>query len=229
MTADTSQPATLRLLVADDHELLRDALRTALDGLAADVDWYEAADAAGVEAQLRAHADFDLALLDLHMPGTEGVRWIERLRRRYPALPLAIVSAGENPDEVRSLMALGISAYIPKTDSRRVIRQAVELVLAGGVYVPARLLQPLSAGAGVPAAQREFEAAALVLTPRQRDVMELLGRGLPNKLIARQLGLSEATVKVHLLSIYRALGVRNRTEAVVAAQRAAQGPGDERQ
>ncbi len=221
-------PATasgrLRILLADDHEMVRLAMRHALAPLATDIEWLEAGSAADVEHHL--DNDPDLALLDLHMPGSDGAGWIGRLRARYPALPVIVVSAEESAPLVRSLIASGVAGFIPKSDTAAVILQAVRLVLAGGTYAPLRLLggdgraQADSRHAPVPGGGEHAG-----LTQRQKDVLELLARGLPNKLIARELGLSEGTVKVHLLTIFRVLGVRNRTEAVVEAQKRLQATG----
>lgn len=208
----------LRVLLADDHEMLRLALRHALATLGEGTVWLEAADAAEVERW--AQDDPDLALLDLHMPGSDGVAWIGGLRSRFPALPIIVVSAEESPALVRALIDRGVAGFIPKSDSAAVVLQAVRLVLSGGTYAPLRLLggdeRARAAGGEYGAAQTQ---ATHGLTQRQLDVLALLARGLPNKLIARELDLSEGTVKVHLLAIFRALAVRNRTEAVVAAQK----------
>lgn len=215
----------LRVLLADDHEMVRLALRHALAPVGNDTVWLEAGDAAGVERW--AQEDPDLALLDLHMPGCDGVRWIGELRKRFPTLPIIVVSAEESAALVRALIDCGVAGFIPKSDSTAVVLQAVRLVLSGGTYAPLRLL-----GGGEERAHRvdgsNGEAPAMAphgLTQRQLDVLALLARGLPNKLIARELDLSEGTVKVHLLAIFRALAVRNRTEAVVAAQKRLRAPG----
>jgi DNA-binding NarL/FixJ family response regulator len=147
------------------------------------------------------------------MPGSDGVSGVRAVRARAPQVPLVVVSADDDPAAVQALLALGVSGFIPKTESPAVIASAVQLVLAGGVYVPPRLL-----AAGGPQA-RMNGAAASGLTGRQMDVVRLLARGLSNKAIARELGVSEGTVKVHLLAVFRALDVRNRTAAVIAAQR----------
>lgn len=207
----------LRVLLADDHEMMRLALRHALAPLGDDTVWLEAADAAEVERW--AQDDPDLALLDLHMPGSDGAPWIGQLRSRFPTLPIIVVSAEESPTLVRALIDRGVAGFIPKSDSTAVVLQAVRLVLSGGTYAPLRLLgggDGRARAGGEPAAQAEPTHG---LTQRQLDVLALLARGLPNKLIARELDLSEGTVKVHLLAIFRALAVRNRTEAVVAAQK----------
>jgi DNA-binding NarL/FixJ family response regulator len=206
----------LRVLIADDHEMVRVAMRYALAGLADAIEWHEAADANQALAILAHDADLDLALIDISMPGADGLDWIRGLRQSHPMLPLLVMSATEDPQTVRALIDLGVAGFIPKSDSSAVILQAVRLVLAGGTYAPLRLL----AHEPPPASPTRVAATPTVagLTARQQEVLSLLARGLPNKLIARELGLSESTVKVHLLAIYRVLSVRNRTEAVVAAQ-----------
>ena len=203
----------LRLLVADDHEMVRIAMRVALAGLCPQIDWRDAADARQVSELLESDPDIDIALIDFNMPGAVGTGWIAQLRRQFPTIPLIVMSAVEDPQVIRELIDLGVAGFIPKSDQAEVIAQAVRLVLAGGTYAPLRLL---SAGPAAHPAQGPASAAGL--TPRQADVLRALARGLPNKLIARELGLSEGTVKAHLLAVFRVLRARNRTEAVVLAQ-----------
>lgn len=202
----------MKFLIADDHEMVRLALRVALGPLGPDAGFVEAATAEAALAAADAHADLDLALVDIQMPGMGGLEGVRRLRAAHPELPIIACSAAEDPALVRSLLALGVSGFIPKSDPTPVIQQAVRLVLAGGSYVPPRLL-------GAAPAAPEPPAQLAALTPRQHDVLRLLAEGKPNKLIARDLDISEATVKVHVLAVFRALGARNRTEAVVIAQR----------
>lgn len=208
----------LRVLLADDHEMVRIAMRYALSGLADAIEWVEAADAEQAKAIMDADRGLDLALIDINMPGSHGTDCIRAMRRDHPTLPLLVISATEDPSTVRTLIDLGVAGYIPKTDSSAVILQAIRLVLAGGTYVPLRLLAHDSAAPLAPPRAAAPIPTVAGLTGRQQEVLALLARGLPNKLIARELGLSESTVKVHLLAIYRVLSVRNRTEAVVAAQ-----------
>lgn len=214
---------SLRILLADDHEMVRLAMRHALSALADDIEWLEAANAADVERL--ADRDPDLALLDLHMPGSDGVPWICRLRDRFPTLPIIVVSAEESPSLVRELINSGVAGFIPKSDTAAVILQAVRLVLSGGTYAPLRLLGGGDRTTNGTVSAGRQEAPSHGLTQRQLEVLALLARGMPNKLIARELGLSEGTVKVHLLAIFRALDVSNRTEAVVAAQKKLQATG----
>ena len=209
----TARSNPLRIAIADDHPLMRAALASALADLATDVQFLEAANHAATLAVIDALPGPDLLLMDLHMPGTDGIEGVRDVRNRAPQVPLAVVSADDDPAAVRSLLALGVSGFIPKTDSPAVIASAVRLILAGGVYVPPRLVT--HAGV-VPAANGDSVSG---LTSRQIDVVRLLARGLSNKAIARELGVSEGTVKVHLLAVFRVLDVRNRTAAVIAAQR----------
>ncbi len=202
----------MKFLLADDHQMVRLALRVALAPLDAGLVFVEAENAERAIAEADAHEDLDLVLIDIHMPGMGGVEGVRRLRAAHPALPLIACSAREDGALVKELLALGVAGFIPKSDTTQVILQAVKLVLAGGTYVPPRLL-----AAEVPS------GPAASLTPRQADVLRLLALGKPNKVIARELDISEATVKVHLLAVFRALGARNRTEAVVIAQRSLPG------
>lgn len=209
----------LRLLVVDDHEMVRIALRYALAGLADSIEWLEAGTADEAHRLLSRDSVLDLAIVDLTMPGVHdptGLEWIRSLRSRYPSLPLLVISANEDPTLVRALIQCGVAGFIPKSESPAVILQAVRLVLAGGTYAPLRLLS--STDRSVQPTIADIRPTVPGLTPRQREVLSQLAHGFPNKRIARELSLSESTVKVHLLAIYRVLAVRNRTEAVVAAQ-----------
>lgn len=214
MNRTSATDPVLRLLLADDHEMVRVAIRHALSALSPSIEWREARDATSVEAELARCDEVDLALVDLHMPGAGVVAWIAGLRQRHPAVPLVVLSGDEDPALVHSLIGQGIAGYIPKSDSSAVILEAVRLVLAGGTYAPLRLMA--CSGSTTPLATAPT-ATPKGLTERQFAVVRLLARGLPNKLIARELDVSESTIKVHLLAIFRALEVRNRTEAVVAA------------
>jgi DNA-binding NarL/FixJ family response regulator len=205
------------IALADDHPIVRAALKAALAALGPGTRFVEANDAFSVLDLVTQRLDLDLLLLDLHMPGADGTATVRAVRERAPQLPVAVVSADEDPGAVAELLQLGVCGFIPKSDSASVIVSAVRLILAGGVYVPPRLMR--NGNGGAPSATPASGDRELGLTARQVDVLHLLGRGLSNKLVARELGITEGTVKVHLLAVFRALGVRNRTAAVVAAQR----------
>jgi len=209
---DGSATAGNLIAIADDHPIMRAALRTALQALGPATRFAEASDVPSTLTLVTGRADIDLLLMDLNMPGACGLDAVRVVRERAPLLPLAVVSAEQQAGTAAALLALGVSGYIPKSDPADVIVGAVRLVLAGGVYVPPHLLQ----GRGQRTLSPDLPSG---LTARQFDVLRLLAKGKPNKVIARELGLTEGTVKVHLLAVYRALEVHNRTSAVLAAQR----------
>lgn len=204
------------VLVADDHPLVRDALCRAVQALDAVVRVVEAADFDGALGQLQGQR-LDLALIDLQMPGMDGVQGVKRLRAAAPDLPLVVASGQDDAATIRAVLACGVAGFIPKTSSAELLLQAVRVVLAGGVFVPQRVLDQ-------PPVQADGGADLAGLTPRQLEVLRALCRGQPNKLIARELGLTEGTVKIHIAAILRALQVRNRTEAVVRAGQLGLGP-----
>lgn len=202
----------MKVLIADDHPMVRDALARTVRELDATAEVLQAGD---FEALLQLALDDragppDLALLDLNMPGMNGTTGLRRLRAQRPTLPVVVASGQDDATTIRAVLAAGAAGFIPKSERAEVLLGALRLVLAGGVYVPARSLE-------APALASPAAALAL-LTPRQRDVLRALSRGQPNKLIARELGLTEGTVKIHIAAILRALQARNRTEAVVRAQ-----------
>lgn len=194
------------VLIADDHPLLRDALARMLRSVEPDVVVVEAGDFDTAVAAI----PFDrptLALVDLHMPGMHALDGVRRLRRLFPALPLAVASGDDDPALMRAVLDEGAVGFLPKTEPPEALQRALRLVLAGGVYTPLKVLAA------------RFDPVPAALTPRQLDVLRCLGRGDPNKVIARELGLTEGTVKIHIAAILRALQARNRTEAVVVARR----------
>jgi len=210
----------MKILVADDHNLVIEAVKAKLGELGSSVEFVVAS---RVDQLLEAASDdLALALVDLAMPGSAGHRHVLELRRRFPGLPVIVLSGMEDPQIMRSLLELGVQGFIPKAYSADVMLSAVRLVLAGGVYVPPMLMEAVPAApSGMPeGATQDLSEAALRsrLTERQVEVLRLLSSGKPNKSIARELDISEGTVKIHLAAIFRALNVRNRTEAVVMAR-----------
>jgi DNA-binding NarL/FixJ family response regulator len=201
----------MKLLIADDHPLVSDALARTVQAVLPQAQVLQAPDRPGAEALLQAEAPA-LALLDLHMPGMQGAAGVAALRLRFPAVRLLVVSGDDDPATVRAVLAAGAVGFLPKAESGEVMQQALRLVLQGGCYVPAQALAGLEAEPG------SRRAPAGTLTPRQREVLLCLMQGQPNKQIARELGIGEGTVKLHLAAVLRALHARNRTEAVVRAR-----------
>ena len=200
----------MKVLIADDHPLVRDALARALLELDPALQVLQAGSLEGLVELARA-GSADLALVDLNMPGMGGVDGLLKVRAAAPTLPLVVASGQDDALTIRAVLATGAAGFIPKSERAEVLISALRLVLAGGTYVPARMLD-----ASPPATPPK--ASLGDLTPRQVDVLRLLMRGEPNKLIARELGLTEGTVKIHIAALLRALQARNRTEAVVRAR-----------
>lgn len=209
----------MRILVADDHPLIREALQHVLRELDTGVTVIEAADGESVRRLAAEHSDLDLVLLDLRLPGVSELELFDELRRDYPTLPLVALSALDDPRIVKQVLAEGAMGFIPKSSSHQVMVSALRLVLAGGRYLPPELItgewasapgRAASLGTHVP-----VSAESLGLTERQRQVLWLMAQGKSNKQICRELGLAEATVKVHVTAVLKALKVTTRTQAVV--------------
>lgn len=210
----------MRILLVDDHTLFRDALSEVLGQLGEDLTLFNAANADEARAAVAHYADLDLVLLDLYLPGTSDCSLLRDLREILVSVPIVVLSASEHPDDVRASLDAGAAGYIPKTFSSQHMIAALRQVLAGEIFVPAALLAAMQSRSDG-ATQDRFEVIGETeaLTGRQLGVLVLLAEGLSNKGIARKLDLTEGTVKLHVSAILRALCVRNRTEAVMAAER----------
>ncbi len=219
----------MQILLIDDHPLILSGLKMLVEGLREGVQVCSADSAAAARAHLqRAAADFQLVLLDLHLGDANGLDLLSEIRAAHPALPVVMISASERASDVIRAIDLGAMGYVPKRSSTEMLSQALQLVLAGGIYVP-----PLQLGVdkgllpeeeamadeaqlGGPGAPGAVSLDGLSLTPRQQDVLSLLLQGMPNKLIARELGLSVETIKDHVAAVLKVLGVNTRTQAVLA-------------
>jgi DNA-binding NarL/FixJ family response regulator len=205
----------MKILVIDDHPLIQEALKHVLAALDPLLELVQAQDASDAHAALSREPDTDLILLDLALPGCDGFELLADLRREWPGMPVLVLSATHDRATVERALDLGAMGFIPKTANTRVLLDALRLVLSGGVYVPAESAQASSAVRPRSVTRPE----QLGLTLRQADVLKLLVQGKPNKLICRDLRLSEGTVKVHVSAILRALNVRNRTQVVIELAR----------
>ncbi|MEA3412650.1 MAG: response regulator transcription factor [Pseudomonadota bacterium] len=212
----------MNILVADDHQLIREALRNVLAQLDEDVTVIEAPDCDQTLHQADEQADLDLVLLDLRLPGIGGFETLSRLRDSHPELPVVILSAHDERETVLAVLSRGAAGFVPKSSSNPVILNALRLVLAGGVYVPPHIVVhggERGSGPEAPVPPRSLGSVRdLGLTERQLQVLALLMKGYPNKLICRELDLAEGTVKVHVSAVLKSLDVDSRTRAVVSAE-----------
>ncbi|HFD87021.1 MAG TPA: response regulator transcription factor [Gammaproteobacteria bacterium] len=207
----------MKFLVADDHGLIREGLKLQLQALEPDAEVFEAASFEEVNAQIAAIDEVDLLLLDLGMPGGDGMRSLSQLCNRYPEMPIVVVSGAEQREVIEKAIDLGAAGYIPKSMAMNVMMNAIRLVLSGGVYLPENLLRGTPSNDESPMARAE--EAPEPLTQRQVDVLCLMCEGLANKEIARELGISPHTVKIHVAAVLKALHVDNRTQATRKADR----------
>jgi DNA-binding NarL/FixJ family response regulator len=213
----------MKVLIVDDHPLIREALANVLAELGHEVTVLQAESLKGALAELAAHPDTTLILLDLMLPDAEGTSVLGEVRQAYPDVPVVVLSANDNRATVLAAIDGGAMGFISKRSASPVLVNALRLVLAGEVYIPPEVLRAETlprpvAGAALAAGTRRT-GEELGLTPRQMDVLTLLVQGKPNKVICRELGLAEGTVKTHTAAIFRALAVSNRTQAVFAVSR----------
>ena len=203
----------MKILVVDDHPLIVEALVQLLPQLAPDVDVRAARDPTEAMEVLDNEPDVALVLLDLALPGARGLDFLGDLKLDYPGVPIVILSATHDPATIMAALGAGAHGFIPKNADAEMLLDAVRCVLDGGVYRTPESL-PMPEGDGV-----HLAPDALGLTARQTDVLKLLVQGKPNKLICRDLTLSEGTVKVHVSAILKALRVHSRTEAIAVLAR----------
>ncbi|MCE9684783.1 response regulator transcription factor [Shewanella sp. AS16] len=204
----------LTIIIADDHPLFRNALRQALGMAFSDTLWFEADSAEALQAVLDQTAACDLILLDLQMPGSHGYSTLIHLRSHYPDLPVVVISAHEDINTISRAIHYGGAAFIPKSASMDTLEAALTAVLSGDIWLPPGTnIIPIEDDAVDQMASKLSD-----LTPQQYKVLQMFAEGLLNKQIAYDLGVSEATIKAHATAIFRKLGVRNRTQAVIALQ-----------
>ncbi len=209
----------MHILLVDDHTLFREALLHVLKQLDNNVLVHEAANVAEA-AQLLTHArNLDLVLLDIDLPGMDGLTALPALRELAPTIPIVLLSGSEDTQHIQSALEKGAVGYIPKSCSGHEMLTALQIVLQGDIYLPVRLMGKLDSVAAMDRQANQTAIPHSVLTARQIEVMELMSKGLPNKSIAKTLNLAEGTVKLHVAAILRALAVGNRTQAVTEAVR----------
>ena len=227
----------MKVLLIDDHPLILAALQSVIQGLGDNVIVSSASSGRTAREALAADNTIELVLLDLHLGDADGFDLLAEFRSTYPALPVVVISASDRTSDVIRSIDMGAMGFVPKRASNETLVEALQQVISGGVYVP-----PMSMGSdvigGAPSGNVRQEAVdagfqtppsltQLGLTPRQTDVLALLLKGQPNKLIARELSLSVETVKDHVAAVLRALNVSSRTQAVIAVSQMLQVHGNE--
>lgn len=216
----------MKILLLDDHPLFREGLALLLHRLSSDLQLLQTATCDEAFALCEAQPDIELILLDLSLVGMRGMDGLAVLRERYPQMPVVVVSSADSPTVIRQAIDAGAVGFIPKSSSSEILLTALRLVLAKGIYLPPNVLlaEPLPLGraprpAAASAPEDPLDPQHLGLTPRQAEVLYLVLQGKSIKLICRELGLGEGTVKGHVSAVLRALNVTTRTQAVVAAHR----------
>ncbi|HWM43543.1 MAG TPA: response regulator transcription factor [Burkholderiales bacterium] len=212
MQTSTAAKPTVMLTV-DDHPLIRSALREVVALMAERIELIEASNPEDGLALLRRRPDIDIVFLDLSFAQHDGLAFVERYRAAAPATPVVIYTMHEDLPTLRQALAHGAAGIVPKTHSAKVLQQAIEMVMDGGVYLPPELARRLAA----PEAPAPGALAA-TMSAQQWRILELLAQGLPNKAIARELGVAASTVKNQLTVVFDKLGVSNRTQAAIAAR-----------
>ena len=207
----------MRILIIDDHPLFREGLKFLLQSLDSGIVLDYAGDCGEAFSRLNEHS-YDLILLDLKLPDKNGLDALAEMREIHALTPVVVLSGEDTPRIVRTAIDGGAMGFIPKSSTPEILIQALRLVLAGGIYLPPRILAQEPTEDGL--SPREPKNGVLQsLTRRQTDVLRCVIRGEPNKVIARELSMSEGTIKAHLSAVLKILGARNRTEAVFIAAR----------
>ena len=213
----------MRLLIADDHTLFRDALVQYIERAEPDVEVVTAKDLDEAYDLIKKSQDYDLVLLDLRMPGMHGMKGFERVREDFPEVRVGLMSGVAEPEDVKKSMDLGSVGYFPKTLSGKALLKSIQLVMAGERFLPLdKDSNKVQESYFVDEEDRKHlspnVSSDVSLTPREKQVLGYLVKGAANKEIARDLDLQVVTVKLHVRGICRKLGAKNRTQAALLAQ-----------
>ncbi|MGB7184785.1 MAG: response regulator transcription factor [Burkholderiaceae bacterium] len=207
-------------LIVDDHPLVRDSLHDLLQDLCPSSRTSLAICTDSMRQMLASPTHFDYAIVDLSLPNSKSLEVLRIVREMRIDLPIIVYSARTEQEIILRCLNFGVLGYIPKTYYGDRVSQALRMIFSGHTYIPQQAVTDNQQHRyrSNPAARRlTSDPRDLGMTERQIDVLHLMLRGMPNKVICRQLDLAEGTVKVHVSNVLRALGVRNRTQAVIAA------------
>ena len=202
----------MKILIADDHALFRDELASRLEEINPDIVLMQAPSFSQSLKIIEKEPDLDMMIVDLDMPDMHWEESIEQLRQKSKNINIVVISASEDMRQIRKILQSGIKGYIPKRLESQTMHNALKLIVEGGIYIPPALVENNS----------EFSnnnRRSKTLTNRQSQVLDLIAEGKSNKQIAYEMGVSEATVKLHINALLRSLKVNNRTQAVITAQK----------
>lgn len=205
----------LSLLIVEDHSLVREGLLATLRNLDADTRTFGVKDAQEAVGVLETE-DIDLMILDLMLPGTKGLTFLPVVRRRFPTVPVVVLSALDDADTISRAMKAGASGFVSKSGSSAELMDALRAVLAGEIWLSPKLRETASRSAVADGAGKA-PGKRFGLTSAQVRVLDLLSEGRSNRQIAEMLGLTEGTVKIHVSAIMKAMSVSNRAEAALLA------------
>jgi len=208
----------MKFLIVEDHKIFSDGMKLFLAELEEGAEVLEAASAQDGLTLAEAHPDADLVMLDISLPDMDGCEALQIFSQRFPTLPVIMLTASESRQHMNRCFDLGASGYIPKSSKTDVMRAAIRLVMAGGVYLPPSMSGRRTRMRSVKSKTNQEQTLAN-LTQRQTEVLQQLTKGRSNKQIANHLGVSEATVKVHVSAILKTLGLNSRVEAALMAQK----------
>ena len=203
----------MKILIVDDHALFRGGLCHVLQYLDEQVDVLEASNCDCAMQHVEANPDLDLVLLDLNMPGEDGFKGLHSFSTLYPTIPVVIVSASNRRRDIQRALDTGAMGFIPKESTSSVMLNALQLVLAGSIHLPPSMGQQSNPYS------KPTNDTVQTLTPRQLQVLSMVVQGHSNKVIAAQLDIAETTIKMHVTAILKSLGVSNRTQAAMAAEK----------
>ncbi len=210
----------VQVLLADDHALFRDGMRYVLQQLSDQVDIICAGNFNETLKQAEINPGLDLALIDLNMPGSDGVASIRIFHHHFPGVPLVVVSGSDQRAEIEWVMEYGAMGFISKSSSAKEMVTALRVVLGGDVYFPPQLTAQPEAECNQPGNDNPSQHLNMHgLTRRQMQTLQYLAEGLSNKEIALKMELAEGTIKVHVAATYQVLQVSSRLDAVRKAQK----------
>lgn len=204
----------MKILIADDHALFRDGLAMRLEEINPDIILHQAATFSQALKILDKEANINIIIADLDMPDMKWEDGIKELKAKSADSSLVVISASEDIRNIRKILSLGIKGYIPKRSDPKIMHNALKLILDGGTYIPPALIET-----SADSYKNSNNGGGKTLTHRQSQVLDLIAQGKSNKQIAYEMGVSEATVKLHINALLRSLKVNNRTQAVITAQK----------